>query len=127
MRLLVHNLLQCHARSCPLGQNFPLRLQVTQWSDSPIDDEYDRARLVRLLPRLDWPTVVAVAREHCKVELPETLSESLDDTEDVVLEQAHSVLMQRDVVAGEMVCPGCGHIYPIVDGIPNMLLNEDEI
>ena len=28
---------------------------------------------------------------------------------------------------GKMVCRNCGHVYPITDGIANMLLHEDEI
>lgn len=26
-----------------------------------------------------------------------------------------------------MVCPNCGHVYPIKDGVPNMLLAEHEL
>lgn len=35
--------------------------------------------------------------------------------------------MQHTVKNGNMTCRGCGHIYRIKDGIPNLLLSEDEI
>jgi multifunctional methyltransferase subunit TRM112 len=28
---------------------------------------------------------------------------------------------------GALVCPNCARRYPIKNGIPNMLLNEDEV
>lgn len=35
--------------------------------------------------------------------------------------------LQHSVKDGKMTCRNCGHIYVIKDGIPNMLLSEDEI
>jgi multifunctional methyltransferase subunit TRM112 len=32
-----------------------------------------------------------------------------------------------EVVEGCLVCPESGREFPIKDGIPNMLLNEDEV
>jgi len=34
-----------------------------------------------------------------------------------------SILSQLHVVEGAMACPNCKHIYPISDGIPNMVSN----
>jgi len=35
--------------------------------------------------------------------------------------------MKVDITSGRMVCQGCNHVYPIRDGIPNMLLTESEV
>lgn len=35
--------------------------------------------------------------------------------------------MEHYVVTGSMTCASCGHVYPIKQGIPNMLLHEDEL
>jgi multifunctional methyltransferase subunit TRM112 len=35
--------------------------------------------------------------------------------------------MQTHIVEGKLVCPNCKREYPIVNGIPNMILNESEI
>jgi uncharacterized protein YbaR (Trm112 family) len=36
-------------------------------------------------------------------------------------------ILQIEVVKGNLVCPETGRKFPIVDGIPNMLLKEDEV
>lgn len=35
--------------------------------------------------------------------------------------------MEVDILNGELICPESGRKFPITNGIPNMLLNEDEI
>lgn len=35
--------------------------------------------------------------------------------------------MDIHVTEGALVCPNCARRYPIKNGIPNMLLNEDEV
>jgi len=39
----------------------------------------------------------------------------------------HSILFEQYLKNGKMTCQGCGHIYAVKDGIPNMLLAEDEV
>ena len=34
--------------------------------------------------------------------------------------------LQIHIINGALVCPNCGRKYPIINGIPNMLLNENE-
>lgn len=49
------------------------------------------------------------------------------DGDEYLLKSIHRALMETRIIQGEMVCNGCGHVYPIRDGIPNMLLQEDEV
>ena len=34
---------------------------------------------------------------------------------------------QVEVINGDLICPESSRKFPVTDGIPNMLLNEDEI
>ena len=43
------------------------------------------------------------------------------------LKKVHHVIMEIDVIGGELECPQSGRKFPISRGIPNMLLNEDEV
>ena len=38
-----------------------------------------------------------------------------------------SFFAQIEVINGDLVCPETSRKFPVTDGIPNMLLNEDEI
>ena len=51
--------------------------------------------------------------------------ESLSNEE--VLKKLHEVLLEIEVIEGELTCPETGRKFPIVNGIPNMLVNEDEV
>ncbi len=43
------------------------------------------------------------------------------------LQAIHDILMKKKIINGSMVCPGCNHVFSIKNGIPNMLLNENEV
>jgi multifunctional methyltransferase subunit TRM112 len=44
-----------------------------------------------------------------------------------ILKYIHHVLFENLIVKGLLVCPNCNREYPIDDGIPNMILKDDEI
>lgn len=43
-----------------------------------------------------------------------------------ILKKLHHVLLEVEVVEGELECPETGRKFPIKNGIPNMLVSEDE-
>ena len=56
--------------------------------------------------------------------------DSITDTlkaDDVFLRKVHHLLFEVHVMEGFLVCPDTGRKFPIKDGIPNMLLHEDEV
>ena len=109
-------------------QGYPLRIAATEVvvEESPMDTEL----VTKLLPKLNYPAVVAALKEIADqvdpkpptipTELPEELSAS-------VLEALHHVLFNIHIIEGELVCPDTGRKFPIKQGIPNMILHEDEI
>jgi multifunctional methyltransferase subunit TRM112 len=44
-----------------------------------------------------------------------------------LLREVHHLLFEVHVLDGFLVCPESGRKFPIKDGIPNMLLHEDEV
>lgn len=59
-------------------------------------------------------------------ELPESPPDQYQCNEPF-LKEAHRVLVEVEVVEGELECPESGRKFPITEGIPNMLLREDEV
>lgn len=47
--------------------------------------------------------------------------------DDDMLRRLHRLLFEVAVVEGSLVCPESGRRFPVKDGIPNMLLHEDEV
>lgn len=58
--------------------------------------------------------------------LPDAAPEEAEMTEEF-LKAMHHALLQVNVVEGELECPDTGRRFPIKRGVPNLLLNEDEI
>ncbi|KAI9104647.1 hypothetical protein DFS34DRAFT_603938 [Phlyctochytrium arcticum] len=122
MRLLTHNMLQCHARNCDPAKSYPLQLSDT--SLEALDIEFVPEFVTRLIPKLDWPVLVKTAHSLGVARLPNKVPEEL--TEDF-LKKVHKAALETRVKDGNMKCNGCGHVYPIKDGIPNMLLQDIEL
>ena len=52
-------------------------------------------------------------------------AEDLKNTD--TLKYIHHVLFENVIVKGSLICPNCSRDYQIDDGIPNMILKDDEI
>lgn len=57
-------------------------------------------------------------------QIPDEIPEDLTDE---VLMKIHHALLELEVMSGKLVCAHCGREYVIEQGIPNMLLREDEV
>ncbi|KAI9507405.1 Trm112p-domain-containing protein [Russula earlei] len=122
VRLITHNLLACHAKGCTTN-NFPLKLTDIKLALREADFNPDFLR--GFLPRIEWDALVQASREIGDTSLPSERPGMLDDD---LLKQLHRVLLEAGHShEGSMTCPNCGHVYPISNGIPNMLLAEHEI
>ena len=58
--------------------------------------------------------------------LPPSPPDQYEDNEDF-LKAAHHVMLEVEVMEGELECPETGRKFPVTGGIPNMLLREDEV
>lgn len=127
MRLLTHNFLQSNVRGTTKGYPLLIDAQEVVVEESPVDQEL----LLKLLPKLDYNVLRgAVQQLSSKVddvtELPETIGE-LENADAVLLANLHKVLMDVHVLEGQLTCPDTGRHFPIKEGIPNMILHEDEV
>lgn len=58
--------------------------------------------------------------------LPEEVGEeALEDQ--AFLERLHHILLEVHLLEGRLVCPETGRRFPVSNGIPNLLLHEDEV
>ncbi|KAL7460453.1 hypothetical protein ACHAXS_000905 [Conticribra weissflogii] len=133
MRLLTHNFLKSNVKGTENG--YPLNIEVTtiNCEESPLDKLF----LLNLLPKVNYPalrTAVQQISQHCVPPLPE-IPEQLDvsdkesnqNLDHETLKNLHRVLFDVYLIEGWLVCPDTGRKFPVKEGIPNMILHEDEI
>lgn len=114
MKLLTHNLLQCNVKQC---HQFPLDLHIEQMEQ--VEAAYNEAFMQHILDRIDYAVVQSIALQ---------LNVAIAETKEACsLEQLHHLLLQVEVQQGNMTCSKCKHVFTITDGIPNMLLNPNEV
>ena len=121
MRLLTHNLLECHIKG--VKRRYPFGIEAAEVAEAEV--ELNPEFLRHVFPKLRWEALAAAAAQ-LGAELPAEADEGM--LEDAgFLEKLHHALMEVEVVEGALVCPETGRKFPVKDGIPNMLLNEDEV
>ncbi|CAH0386199.1 unnamed protein product [Bemisia tabaci] len=124
MKLLTHNML---SSKCLKGvvTGYPLTIIAKDVKVSEVD--FNQEFVSRVLPKLDWNVLWKAAERLGHVgELPQTLIENYENDPEF-LKKVHHVLLEVEVINGELVCPETGRKFPITSGIPNMLLNDDEV
>lgn len=121
MKLLTHNMLECHIRGVKDRYPFGIEAEAVE----TVDVELNAGFLQHVFPKLKWFALRDAARGLGVEGLPDHASEEMLDDEDF-LQKLHHALMEVHVMEGQLVCPETGRKFPIRKGIPNLLLNEDE-
>lgn len=92
-----------------------------------VQAEFNPDFIRNMMAKIEWSALVSAAEAvGVGIGLPEAMPEPAQADDDF-LKSVHTVLMEVDIQSGRMVCPRCDHVYVITDGIPNMLLHEDEV
>ncbi|CAI6349151.1 unnamed protein product [Macrosiphum euphorbiae] len=124
MKLLTHNLLSSKSlKGVKVG--YPLRIVA---KDVKISEcEFNKEFVKKIIPKLDWKVFVNAAVEIGQTsDLSDELIEDYEDDDDY-LKKVHHLLMEVEIINGELICPETDRVFPISAGIPNLLLNENEV
>ncbi|KAI8473991.1 MAG: hypothetical protein J3K34DRAFT_409152 [Monoraphidium minutum] len=123
MKLLTHNMLACTIKGVQNG--FPLKIEAEEIAEREADFDPDFLR--HIYPKLEWAAFLEGARAlNCAEGLPEAVSEATLQDE-AFLQSFHHALLEVTLEEGSLVCPETGRVFKVSKGIPNMLLNEDEV
>eukprot|EP01120_Amphizonella_sp_Union-15-10_P003224 TRINITY_DN13654_c0_g1_i1.p1 TRINITY_DN13654_c0_g1~~TRINITY_DN13654_c0_g1_i1.p1 ORF type:complete len:121 (-),score=18.78 TRINITY_DN13654_c0_g1_i1:27-389(-) len=120
MKLLTHNMLQSNVRD--VKKPYPLLIKATKVE--LLEVPYEAELVKAMIPKIEYSVVVEAATSLGYNDLPKQLPTTLEEE---FLKKLHHALFKIDVVEGELICPESKRSFPITNGIPNMLLTEDEL
>ncbi|XP_014668737.1 PREDICTED: multifunctional methyltransferase subunit TRM112-like protein [Priapulus caudatus] len=124
MKLLTHNMLTSKFMK-GVVKGYPLGIVASEVKEVAVD--YNPDFVCRMIPKLEWGSLCSAADSIGKLgDLPKELPENIESNQDF-LKKVHHLLMEVEVISGNLICPETGRKFPINNGIPNMLLNEDEV
>uniref|UniRef100_A0A6G1SEY9 Multifunctional methyltransferase subunit TRM112-like protein n=1 Tax=Aceria tosichella TaxID=561515 RepID=A0A6G1SEY9_9ACAR len=122
MKLITHNLLTSRfLKNVQTG--YPLKLAVDKFEE--IKTDYNQEFLQKMLNKVDY-NALKEAAQVCGQKLPDTLPDTNSPNKEDDLKVIHKALFDIEIITGTLECPESGRKFPISDGIPNMLCNEDE-
>eukprot|EP00112_Aurelia_sp_Birch-Aquarium-sp1_P026121 Seg906.10 transcript_id=Seg906.10/GoldUCD/mRNA.D3Y31 product="Multifunctional methyltransferase subunit TRM112 B" protein_id=Seg906.10/GoldUCD/D3Y31 len=123
MKLLTHNMLTSNIKGVKNG--FPLGIEATNVEMKDVD--FNPEFITRMMPRLEWNALVETAQKLGHGEdMPPLVTDDLKSDEEF-LRKVHHILLEIEIVEGNLICPETGRKFPVSKGIPNMLLTEDEV
>ena len=131
MRLMTHNFLRSNVKGTENG--YPLLIEVTALNCIESSSVIDKDLLLGLLPKINYPALLSAIQQvspHCHPpleELPTELPTNVTDLDNVTMANLNRALFDVYLVEGYLICPDTGRRFPVKDGIPNMILHEDEI
>ncbi len=126
----MHNLLQCTssgtAAKCKPSTAYPLIFSnVTSLVKR--EAEFNAEFIESLILKIDYSALLSTLQSlgiGDELNLPSTLPDQQQPFEEKFLRALHTALLETVVEEADLNCQGCGHCYPIRDGIVNMLHQE---
>ncbi|KAG0688831.1 hypothetical protein C6P40_000436 [Pichia californica] len=120
MKFLTTNFVKCAVKSCDGSEgSFPLKYENCQLQLE--EQDFNPEFIVSMLERLDWNAIIQVASDLGNNLLPSQKPEDIDGNSEM-LKDLHSLLIETQIIDGEMVCRNCKHVYYIKNSIASFLL-----
>ena len=123
MHLISQNILCCRVKGCPSNGQNTLGLTVTATAHTPRPYNVELAR--KLLKMMDYELIVQLAK-HVGVEIPAG-KEAAEAASEEILQRLFTLMVETDVTTGQLCCNDCKRVYPVVGGIPNLILDDKEL
>ncbi|KAK7574489.1 hypothetical protein V9T40_011680 [Parthenolecanium corni] len=91
------------------------------------ESEFNKDFITRLIPKLDWNVFWSTAKQiGYEGSLTQQIIADYENNENF-LKDVHHALVEVDIFEGELICPETNRKFPITDGIPNMLIKDNEL
>ncbi len=127
MRLITHNMLKCNVKG--VGNGYPLKIEADEVQEVEADNPFDVTFMRGLMQKVNLSALQSAASDLQMDTFRDINLGNVGDilTNEEILKNLHHLLFEIHVERGKLICPESGRVFVINDGVPNMLLHEDEI
>ena len=119
----------CNRKQCSGGFPFKVELHTSSadaQASSVVESEFNADFIRSMLKKIEWTALVETAQSLGLNVLPPSYEET-DLNDSNFLKAVHDCISDFHILEADLVCPKCSRKFPVNKGIPNMLLQPDEI
>ena len=126
MKAITHNLLICNIKKCEESKkNFPFIIIPNKVENKPSKFDIDLTK--KLFEQLDKEALNEFCKDLNMVKYDFTKIDDSIQKETEFLEYVHKVIDETLIIEGNLKCPNCQREFPIINGIADMVLRDDEM
>ena len=126
MKAITHNILMCNIKKCEESKkNFPFIILANKIENKV--SKFDINLTKKLYDSLDKEALNEFCKDLNIVKYDFTKVDDNIKNQNEFWEYVHKVIDETLVVEGNLKCPNCQREFPIINGIVDMVLRDDEM
>ncbi len=126
MKAITHNVLMCNTKKCSgTDKNYPLIIKPLNIKENQV--EFDEEQTKIWFDRQDKRGLNEFCKDLNIVKYDFTKVDDNVKNQNEFWEYVHKVIDETLVVEGNLKCPNCQREFPIINGIVDMVLRDDEM
>ena len=126
MKAITHNILICNIKKCEESKkNFPFIIIANKVENKP--SKLDIELTKKLYESLDKEALNEFCKDLNMVKYDFTKIDDNIKKENEFWEYVHKVIDETLIIEGNLKCPNCQREFPIINGIPDLVLRDDEM
>ena len=126
MKAITHNILMCNIKKCEESKkNFPFIIIANKVENK--SSKFDINLTKKIYESLDKEALNEFCKDLNIVKYDFTKVDDNIKNQNEFWEYVHKVIDETLVVEGNLKCPNCQREFPIINGIVDMVLRDDEM
>ena len=126
MKAITHNILMCNIKKCEESKkNFPFIIIANKIENKV--SKFDINLTKKIYESLDKEALNEFCKDLNIVKYDFTKVDDKVKNQNEFWEYVHKVIDETLVVEGNLKCPNCQREFPIINGIVDMVLRDDEM
>ena len=126
MKAITHNILICNIKKCEESKkNFPFIIIANKVENKA--SKFDINLTKKIYESLDKEALNEFCKDLNIVKYDFTKVDDNIKNQNEFWEYVHKVIDETLVVEGNLKCPNCQREFPIINGIADMVLRDDEM